>query len=71
MKLPIWYQAKNGKWVPLTYFPDGQVGLTMDEAMKQDLIYGYGLGMGKLDPNKVYFEGGSGPNRRFLLRKVE
>lgn len=65
MKLPTWYKAKNGKWVTLTYFPDGEVGLTMQQAIDQGLVQGYGMGMGHLDEKKIYHDG----RHRFLLRE--
>jgi hypothetical protein len=64
MKLPLWYQARNGKWVPLTYFPDGEVGLTMQQVIDHNLLKypGYGMGMGYLHPTKFIHEHG-----RFIL----
>lgn len=69
MKLPIWYKAKNGKWVVLTHFEDGRVGLTMQEAVEKGLVKGLGHGMGHLDKNKFNFVGYIPHGTRFLLKK--
>jgi hypothetical protein len=68
MKIPAWYKAKNGKWVALTHFPDGEIGLTMQQAIDQGLVKGLGQGMGHLDVKKIYFVH-FGWTGRFLLRE--
>jgi len=69
MKLPIWYKTEGGKWIHLTHFPDGQIGLTMKQAVTLKLNDGPGTGMGKLPIGIWTHVWDTGNHSRFLLIK--
>ena len=64
--IPIWYKTKSGRYITLTYFPDGTVGIPMEQAMEEKLVGGIGMGMGELDPKEFAYEG---HRRCFLTRE--
>jgi len=71
MKLPIWCKIGK-KYYPLTHFADGEIGISMEDAVKLKLNDGVGSGMGKFDRTKFeyVYTGVTYDPGRFILRKI-
>ena len=68
--IPIWCKIEE-KYYPLTHFPDGEIGITMEDAIKLKLNKGIGEGMGKFDEKFKYAFARHTDPGRFILRKEE